>query len=122
MPLPSGVELWEFFVYYLLLFPCYFSYFFFVFNFCQFDEYVSWFVPPWFHPVWDSLHFLDLSECFLSHVKEVFDYNIFNYFLQPFLFLFSIWDPYSVNVGAFNTVPEVSDAVISFYSFSFVLW
>ena len=31
---------------------------------------------------------------------------------------FSFWDPYNVNVGAFNVVPEISQTVlISFYSF-----
>ena len=82
--------------------------FLFVFNFCQFDYYVSHRVPPWVYPVWDSLHFLDLSDCFLSHVREVFSYYLFEYFLRPFLSLFSFWNPYNVNVGVFNVVPEVS--------------
>ena len=59
------------------------------------------------YPVWDSLHFLDLGGYFLSHVREVFDYNLFKYFLGSFLSLFSFWDPYNANV-AFNIVPEVS--------------
>ena len=37
------------------------------------------------YPVWDSLHFLDLGDYFLSHVREVFDYNLFKYFLSLFL-------------------------------------
>ena len=32
-----------------------FNILFFVFNFCQFDYYLSWCVPPWFNPVWDSV-------------------------------------------------------------------
>ena len=57
-----------------------FNIFFFVFNFCQFDYCVFQHVPPWFYPVWDSLHFLDLGDCFLSHVREVFliSSNIFS--------------------------------------------
>ena len=59
------------------------------FNFCRFDYYVSWHVSLWVYPVWDSLRFLDLSGYFLSHVREVFDYNLFKYFLRSFLSLFS---------------------------------
>ena len=56
----------------------------------------------------------------LSHVGEVFDYNL-KYFLISFLFLF-FWDLYNSNVGAFNVIPEVSETVlISFHSFFFTL-
>ena len=91
---------------------------FFVFNFCQFDHYVSWHVPPLVYPARDSLHFLDLCDCFLSHVREVFSYYLFKYFLQSFLSLFSFWDPYNANVGVFNVVPEVS----KWSSFLFILY
>ena len=77
-------------------------------------------VPPYVHPVWDYLCFLDLSECFLSHVREVFGYNIFKYVLRPFLFLFSFWDPYNANVGVFNVVPEVSETVLISFLFFFL--
>ena len=30
---------------------------------------------------------------FFSHNREVFNYNLFKYFLRPFLFLFGFWDP-----------------------------
>jgi len=30
---------------------------------------------------------------FLSHVEEIFDYNLFKDFLRPFLFLFFFWYP-----------------------------
>ena len=77
---------------------------------------MSWRVSPWIYPVWDSLHFLELIDCFLSHIAEVFNYNIFKYFLSPFLFLF-FWDPYNSNVGVFNVDPEVSETVLnSFHS------
>ena len=79
---------------------------------------MSWCVFPWVYTVWDSLCILDLSDYFLSHVREVFDYNLFKYFLRPFLFLF-FWDPYNSNVGGFSVVPEVSEIVFnSFLSFS----
>ena len=48
---------------------------------------VSWCVSPWVYPAGDSLCFLDLDGYFLSHVREVFDYNLFKYFLGSFLSL-----------------------------------
>ena len=76
-------------------------------------------VSPWVYPVWNSLSFLDLTDYFLSHVREAFDYNLFKYFLRPFPFLFFFWEPYNSNVGAFDVVPEVSETVlISFRYFS----
>ena len=52
-----------------------------VFNFCQFDYYVSQCVPPGVYSAWDSLCFLDLADYFFSHVREVFSYYLFKYFL-----------------------------------------
>ena len=76
---------------------------------------------------WSSLglSYMGLSmlpglECFLSHVREILGYNLFHYFLRTILFLFSFWDPYDANVGAFNVVPEVSFLLI-FFLYS-VLW
>ena len=77
-----------------------------VFTFCKFDYYVSWHVSPWLYPAWDSLCSLDLGGYFLSHVREVFNYNLFKYFLGSFLSLFSFWDLYNANFGVFNVVPE----------------
>ena len=45
--------------------------------------------PPWVFPAWDLLCFLDLVDCFLSHVREVFSYDLFKYFLRPFLSSYS---------------------------------
>ena len=59
---------------------------------------MSWCVCPWNYPVWDSLCFLDLINSFLSHIGEVFNYNLFKYFLSPFLFLFLFWDHYNLNL------------------------
>ena len=58
---------------------------FFVFNLCQFDQYVSWRVSPWVYPAWDSLCLMDLIDYFLFHVGELFNYNLFKNFLIPFL-------------------------------------
>ena len=72
--------------------------------------------------LYGTLHFLDLIDYFLSRIREVFKYNLFKYFLIPFLFLFFFWDPYNSNVGAFNVLPEVSETILnSFHSFFFFL-
>ena len=56
---------------------------------------------------------LPVLEYFLSQVREVCIY-----FLRPFIFLFSLWDLYNVNVSAFNIVSEVCETVlILFYLF-----
>ena len=47
-------------------------------------------------------------ECLLPHIREIFGYNLFEYFLLAFLSLFSFWNPYGVNVGMFNVVLEIS--------------
>ena len=72
----------------------------------------------WLYPVWDSLCFLGLIGYSLSDVREIFDYNVFKYFLRPFFFLFFFWDPYNSNVDAFNIVPEV----LLLFSFLFILF
>ena len=83
---------------------------------------MSWGVSPWLYPVWDSLGFLDLGDYFLSHFREVFNYYLLKYFLMVFLFVFFFGDSYDSNVGAFNTVLEVSEIVlISFNSLFFFL-
>ena len=55
-----------------------------------------------------TLCFLNLVDYFLTHVRKVFNYYFLKYFLRSFLLLFSFWDPYNVNIGVFNDVPEVS--------------
>ena len=72
--------------------------------------------------MYGTLHFLELIDYFLSHVRDVFNYNLFKYFLSPLLLLFFFWDPYNSNVGVSDVVPEVSENVLhSFHSFFFVL-
>ena len=69
-----------------------------------------------------SLHFMELIDYFLSYIREVFNYNLFKYFLSPFLFLFFFWDPSNSNVDAFNVVSEVSETLLnSFHSLFFIL-
>ena len=68
-------------------------------------------VPPRVYFIWYSLHFLDLSEWFLSHVREVFGYYLLEYFFCPLLSLF-FWHPYNRDVGAFNVVPEFSETLL----------
>ena len=46
-------------------------------------------VPPWVYFIWYLLCFLDLSEWLLSHVRDVFGYDLLEYFFCPFLSLFS---------------------------------
>ena len=54
----------------------------------------------------------------LGKFSAIISSKIFSY---PF-FLFFFWDPYSLNVGAFDIVPEVSEIVLSsFHSFHFIL-
>ena len=95
----------------------------FVFNFHHYECYVSQCVPPWVYPAWASLCFLALFDYFLSHVREVFSYYFFKYFLTSFSSLFSFQDNYNVNVDAFNVVPEVSYAIFIFFlSFFYILF
>ena len=43
--------------------------------------------------LYETLHFLDLNDCFLSHFREVFGYNLFKCFLRPSPCLSLFWDP-----------------------------
>ena len=72
------------------------------------------FRPVGVDPVLDSLYFLDLSESFLSQVREVFVYHIFICFLRPFLFLF--FYEY-MNIGAFN-ISQKSLGWSSFFKYT----
>ena len=59
---------------------------------------------------------------FLFHPGEIFSYNLFKNFLVPFLFLFFLWDPYNLNVGVFDIIPEVFETILnSLHSFYFIL-
>ena len=86
---------------------------FFVFNLIT--MYLS--VFPLGFILYGTLHFLDLGECFLSYIREIFCYFLFKYFLRPLLSRFSFWDPYNANAGAFKVVPEVSNCPYVFAFF-----
>ena len=73
-----------------VVFPLLFLIFYLCLYFRQFDYFVSRYVPPWVHPTWDSVCFLDLVDYFLSLVREVFSYYLFKYFLGS---LFSLSSP-----------------------------
>ena len=57
-----------------------------------------------------AVHGVAKSQKWLSDCTELnwTELNLLKYFLGSFLCLFSFWDPYNVNIGAFNVVPEVS--------------
>ena len=83
---------------------------------------MSWGVSPWLYPVWDSLCLLNLIDYILFRVGEIFNYNLFKFFLITFLFLFFFWDPYNLNVDVFDLVLNVSETILSsFHSFYFTL-
>ena len=75
---------WDFPCMLFVIFPLFLSIFILSLS-CQFDYYVSQCVPPRVYPIWDSLCFLHLVDYFLSHVREVFNYHLFKYFLRTFL-------------------------------------
>ena len=76
----------------LLLFPCCFQYSLFIFKLGHFNYNVSWCIPLWVHPVWNSLCLLDLGDCFLSQVKDIFSYYHFKNILNSCLSLFPFRD------------------------------
>ena len=67
--------------------------------------------------LYETLCFLDLVQYFLSHVGELFDYNLFKKIFSSFLVLFFLWDPYNSYVGSFNIVQELSEASLNYYFF-----
>ena len=49
------------------------------------------FILPWVYPLWYSVNFLNVGDCLLSHVRKVFSYYLFKYFLRLFPSLFSLF-------------------------------
>ena len=89
---------------------------YFLFNFCHLiNVCLSVFFLTFILP--GTLCFLDLSDCFpCGGIFQLLSFQIFSQALS----VSSSWDPY--NVGAFNVVPEVSQTVIYFHSFFFILF
>ena len=73
--------------------------------------------------LYGTMFLLDFVDYFHFPVGETVNYNLLKIFLVPILFLiFFFQDPYNLNVGAFDIVPEVSETVLfSFHSFYFIL-
>ena len=69
--------------------------------------------------LYTSSTWLTISFPILVNFSTIISSNIFS---SPFLFLFFFWDPYNLNIGAFNVVPEVSETVLnSFHPFFFLV-
>ena len=59
-----------------------------------------------------SWSWVTISFPMLGTFSTIISSNIFS---DPFFFLFSFWDPYNLNVGAFILVPEVSETVCNLF-------
>ena len=82
-----------------------------------------WCLSPWVYLIWDSLCFLDLGNYFFSHFRQGCDYNLFKYFLRPFLlFTFCFWFPCNLNIGGFNlSQKSLRMSLFLFIPFFFIL-
>ena len=106
---------------YLLVFHCC-IFMFFIFNFCQFDYYMSWHVLGFIMPGTLCSSWIQMIVSFPK--LEESGINFANIFSHPFS-LFSFCDPYNVNVGAFNAFLEnCQNTFTSFHPFYFysVVW
>ena len=68
-----------------------------------------------------TLHYLGLGDCFFFHVRKVFIYYVFKYFLRSRLFLFSFWDPYNASF-MYLMLSQRSLRLSSFHVFFFILF
>ena len=67
---------------------------------------------PWVYHRWNSLHFLDMGEYFLSHVRELFYYNLFKC-----IWTFSSSEtPCNSNAGLYNVLDVSETVLITFHS------
>ena len=82
-----------------------------------------WCLSPWVYLTWGSLCFLDLDNYFFSHFRQGCDYNLFKYFLRPFLlFTFFFWFPCNLNIGRLNLSQEsLRMSLFLFIPFFFIL-
>ena len=94
----------EFLLYIILCVCMYVCVFLIAFN--KFDYYMSQCVPAWVDPAWASLNFLDLLDYFLTHDGNFL--AIISSNISQVLSLFSFWDHYNVDIGAFAVVPKFS--------------
>ena len=82
----------------------------FFFAFCHFNYYVSWCVPPWIYPAWDSV--LSVLRWLFPFPWENFQLLSLKIFSQSFPLSVLFWDSCNVNVLAFNVLPEISKTVL----------
>ena len=95
----------------LLIFSlCVFVSFFFFFNVC-----LGVFLF-WIYHVWDSLCFLNVDGYLFSHVRNIYGYWVFKYFLTFFISLVAFWYPYNV------MCPRSVRDCPHFFSFFFMLF
>ena len=85
----------------------------FIFESCHFDNNVSWYLPAWVSPLWDSLHFLDLGN-YLFPCQGSLGLLSLQIFSQA-LSLCSFWDPCNANVSVLDVVSQA--ILFSFHSF-----
>ena len=96
---------------YMFLFAFYFAAFTVLsLSFSHFNYRVSWCVRLWLI-LCGTLCFLDLGDCFLSSVMGILSCYVFTYILNPFLSLFSFWNPW-MWIWLHLTLPQRS----------FILW
>lgn len=103
-------------------FPLLLFYVFLIFNFCQFEYYMSWHVLGFILPGVLCSSWTQMIVTF-SKLEES-GINISNILSRPFS-LFSFCDPYNVNVGAFNAFLEIyQNTLTSFHPFYFysIIW
>jgi len=94
LPRSQLITLWKYPCIFLSFSPCWFSYFFIVFNFCQFDYHVSCCALLWVYPAWDTLHFPNLVEGVSFPMFEKFSAIVSsNILLDPFSISYHFWTP-----------------------------
>ena len=73
---------------------------------------------PWVYAAWDSLRFPDLGGYFVSDIREVFDYDLFKYFLGSF----SLSSPSGTPIMRMLVHLMLSQRSLRLFSFLFILF
>ena len=76
-------------------------------------------VPLWNNATRNSLWFLDLDNCFISQVREVFSYYFFKYFLRPFSLSSTSETPIWTQILVCLTLSQRSFKMVSFLFINF---
>ena len=95
-----------------------------ILNYNLFKNFLILFIFPFFF--WDHYNsnvgaFDIILKVSLFHIGEIFNYNLFKNFLIPFNFLFFFWDPYTLNVGSFDIASEVSETILSYFHYFYII-